>query len=335
VPNTPKALGTIVFFTGDGGVTSQLPGTTNYADFYFKAGYEIVQLAWNDDWEYVYDPFQGSETASIQNAACRPATFLKKYVYDVLFNGPNGVYTLNSLAGFCGHGASAGSAALAYSLAYYGAGSWLDNVELISGPVFSDIKQGCEKPEANPVTVCGLTNYNGGQYGCKLGNGGSTWTLSPSYVGVASQVGLWTNDSTCHSSELVTSSASNAAWLAQSIVDQNTGATPTFTYSSTAMSAWLCRSVAQGDGQPNNSSPQGQIFYAQIGQSNSPPNYAVYAVDKCTDAESVGGGTVPGFYSSLFPPNTPPTGSVAVVDDMIGFSSNGTTIQPQCAHRAH
>jgi hypothetical protein len=282
VPGISLAKGTIVFFTGDGGVLGVLPGTTTYADFYFKAGYEIVQLAWNDDWEYTYDPFQGSETASIQNAACRPATFMKKYVYDVLFNGqPNGVHTLNSAAGFCGHGASAGSAVIAYSLAYYGAGSWLDNVELLSGPVFSDIKQGCEQPPASPVTVCGQTNYNGGQYGCQLGTNGSTWTLGPTYSGVASQVGLWTNDSTCHGPGLITSSASNAAWLAQSIVDQSTGATPTFTYTylSTATSAWLCRSVAQGDGQPNNSSPQGQIFYAQIGQSNSPPHYDVYAVD--------------------------------------------------------
>ena len=103
--------------------------------------------------------------------------------------------------------------------------------------------------------------------------------------------------------------------------------------SSTAMSAWLCRSVAPNDGQPNNSSPQGQIFYAQIvGPTNSP--YAVYAVDNCTGAENVGGGTVPGFYSSLFP-NTPPTGAQAVVDDMIGFSSNGTTILPQCTRRTH
>jgi hypothetical protein len=41
----------------------------------------------------------------------------------------------------CALGDSAGSAAIAYSLAYYGAGSYLDNVELLSGPVLSDIEQ--------------------------------------------------------------------------------------------------------------------------------------------------------------------------------------------------
>jgi len=99
------------------------------------------------------------------------------------------------------------------------------------------------------------------------------------------------------------------------------------------MSSWLCRSVLQIDGQPNNSSPQGQIFYAQIGQSNSPPHYDVYAVDNCPGAENVGGGTVPGFYANLF--TTTPSGSQAIVDDMIGFSSNGTTVLPQCTHRPH
>ncbi len=82
---------------------------------------------------------------------------------------------------------------------------------------------------------------------------------------------------------MTTTQQSNSQWLAQSIVDQGTGATPTFTYSNTAMSAWLCRSVAnQQTAQncseyyvkydnycPNNSSPQGQIFYAQVA-ANSP-----------------------------------------------------------------
>jgi len=232
--------------------------------------------------------------------------------------------------GFCAHATSAGSAAVAYSLAYYGAGGWLDNVELLSGPVFSDIKQGCQEPVASPVAVCGQTNHNGGQWGCALGLNGSTWTLSPAYSGVASQVGLWTNDSTCHSSELVTSSASNASWLARSVVDQSTGATPTFTYSSTAMSAWLCRSVASGYGLANNSSPQGQVFYAQIGQSNSPPNYAVYAVDLCQGAENVGTGNVPGYQPGIFGGQV--QGATAIIDDMVGVVPN---IPAQCTRRLH
>src|SRR5208282_4513681 len=47
----------------------------------------------------------------------------------------------------CAQGFSAGSSAVAYALAWYGAGSYLDNAELLSGPVFSDIQQGCEYPQ--------------------------------------------------------------------------------------------------------------------------------------------------------------------------------------------
>ena len=175
VPGVSKALGTIVLFTGDGGVVQLLHGNFGFADKYFQAGYEIVELAWNDDWEYTSHPISGT-TGNIQSAACRPATFLKKYVYDVLFNGPNGVLSQDAQAGFCAHGASAGSAAIAYSLAYYGAGGWLDNVELIAGPVFSDINQGCLVSTGNLiVNVC-----PSGQYGCQLGTNPPTWSQSPS-----------------------------------------------------------------------------------------------------------------------------------------------------------
>ena len=152
-------------------------------------------------------------------------------------------------------------------------------------------------------------------------------------LGVASQVGFWTNDTTCRGSA-PTSSASSAAWLAQSIADQGQGATPTFSYPSTAMSAWLCRSVIPADGLPNNSSPQGQIFYANIGQGNSPPNYDVYAVDNCTNSEGVGGGNVPGYQTSIFHGQI--LGQNAIIDDMIGYS-NGSNINipAQCSRRVH
>jgi hypothetical protein len=330
VPGVSTTLGTIVFFTGDGGGLSVLPGNFGYANNYFKAGYEIVELAWNDDWEYTYDPFVGSESASIQNAACRPATFMKKYVYDVLFapSGGGGVLGGDSGAGFCAHGASAGSAATAYSLAYYGAGAWLDNVELISGPVFSDVEQGCMVSTANTMTnVC-----PSGQYGCQLGSGGSSWTLSPHYVGVNGQVGLWTKDNSCRGSS-ITTSTSNSAWLAQSIVDQSTGATPSFSYSATAMSGWLCRSVASGYGLPNNSSSQGQIFFANFTSSNHPLNYNVYAVDNCQGAENVGSGNVPGYQAAIFSGTI--QGSNAVVDDMVGYHTSTVDIPAQCVRRTH
>ncbi|HYM76278.1 MAG TPA: hypothetical protein VE377_09905 [Candidatus Dormibacteraeota bacterium] len=114
-----KTLGTVVILGGDGGVA---PGNFGFADSFFRAGYEIVEMTWAADWEQTYMPFTQGETASIQNAACRPATFLN-FAYTTLFPS---VQSANSRAGFCAHGASAGSAEIAYSLAYYGAGSWLD-----------------------------------------------------------------------------------------------------------------------------------------------------------------------------------------------------------------
>jgi hypothetical protein len=328
VPNTPVAKGTIIMFIGDGGVQSALSGTSLFADAYFKAGYEIVEFVWNDDWEYTTDPIPSGTYGNILDAACRPATFLN-YVYNNLFLGPINNQQ-NPSTRFCAHATSAGSAAVAYSLAYYGAGSMLDNVEMISGPVFSDIKQGCEVPAPQQnVTICPA-----GQPGCQLGVGGSSWTLSPSYLGVASQVGLWTGDTTCRGSAM-TSAASNASWLGQSIVNQSTGGqgqppVPTFSYPGTAISAWLCRSVLGGFGQANNSSPQGQLFYAQVGTNQTQVPYAIYAVDNCHYSEEVGPGNVPGYQYGIFGGTV--NGLTAVPDDMVGIP---TKVPAQCVRRQH
>jgi hypothetical protein len=346
VPGVTQPKGAVVFFNGSGGTT---PGGSGYDDTYFRSGYAIVQMAWADDWEQTYDPF-GSGTplyGNIQNAGCRPATFLN-YVYGGFFAT---VLSSNSQAGFCAQGTSAGSAQIVYSLAYYGAGSWLDNVELTSGPVFGDIKQGCEEPDAGPVVVC-----PSGQWGCQLG-GGSSWTLGPTYLaGPAPSVAQWTNDPYCQNTyPVATPPASNARWLAQSIVDLGTGATPSYSYPATAVSAWLCRSVYNPSNYdcaavnnknshfcPNNSSPQGQIFYANIGSTNSPPHYDVYAVDQCQGAEGVDGmnSNVPGFYPQDFGGTTQGGGTIqgmtAIQYDMIGYK-NGQGVQilpPQCV-RGH
>src|SRR5580658_5066468 len=146
---------------------------------------------------------------------------------------------------------------------------------LLPGPVLSDIEQGCEGPPPQNVNVC--------QSGCQLGNGGSSWSLSPTYLtGANTGVSKWTYIAGC--SNPVTTIALDLAWQGQSIVDNGPasgGTTPIFSYPNTAMSAWLCRSL-QGqhsdcstnydyDYCPNNSSPQGYLFYTQISQSNPPP----------------------------------------------------------------
>jgi hypothetical protein len=352
-PTTSAVNGTVVFFNGSSGTapagdaTGSTPGETQYINDYLAAGYQIVQVAWTQPWQesiIPWPPEDGPPLGNIQAAACRSATFL-----NYVFNSSSmykGVYNNNNKAGMCAQGASAGSAQVAYSLAYFGVPApaqwWIDNVELISGPVFGDIKQGCEVPAPPSVTVC-----PSGQWGCQPGTG-TSWTLSPTYLpGTNTGVGAWTNDPTCANGQ-TTSLQSNALWLAQSIVDQGTGATPSFTYSHTAMSAWLCRSVAnqvssqtcssnyiQNDKYcPNNSSPQGEIFYSQIGQSNSPPSYNVYAVDNCNGPE--GASDTQAYVTALtWPPPDPPMpyldGYDAIKYDMIGGGPRNNVVG--CFHK--
>lgn len=73
---------------------------------------------------------------------------------------------------------------------------------------------------------------------------------------------------------------------------------------------------------PNNSSSQGQLFYATVtANMQQPPNYAVYPVDGCTGAEGVAGGTL-----SL---NGQP-GDQAIEQDMAGTASPFTA--GKCVH---
>jgi hypothetical protein len=328
------------------------PESFALADVYFKAGYEIVQIAWSDDWEMISDPIPTGTNGNIQWAACRPATFFNfiyQSFYLPLIQPPNQSYN----GGMCVLGDSAGSAAVAYSLAYYGAGNFLDNVELLSGPVLSDVKQGCGVGTGiganDPINVCGP-----GDFWCSLGTGGTSWTLGPEYVsGAQTAVGGWTNDLTCES-QSGTSGSSETAWLNQSIVDQSTGgatqgAVPTFIYPKTSISGWLCRSVVDdvngvsyncatlvngnpnGNSNlcPNNSSSQGELFYDAVGSAaQQPPHYAVYAVDNCVTAEGVTAGNVPGYQQLLY--NGKVDGFDAIEYDMVGLSPN---INPECTRR--
>jgi hypothetical protein len=341
VPGVTVANGLVILHGGKGGTQ---PESYALADAYFRAGYEVVQVVWGDDWELISDPITGGP-GNIQAAACRPATAFN-WVFTNLFLNMQGA---SNTAGMCALGESAGSAAVAYSLAYYNAGSYLDNVELLSGPVLSDIEQGCEEPPPPSVTVCPPGNFE-----CLLG-GDSDWALPPTYLSEANgDVSTWTNIPGCGTAG-VTSQVSDLTWQAQSIVDNGPasgGAVPTFTYPSTAMSGWLCRTVQANPNYscaannnnnynscPNNSSPQGWLFYENILSGSAPPHYAVYSVDSCVTAEGVAGGTVPGFYPQFFGGNSSGGGNAkgiaAITDDMVGYTSGTTQIPPQCIHRNH
>jgi hypothetical protein len=308
VPGVTQEKGVIVLHSGQDGTSPAgddvgiSDGDSAFAGYYFGQGYVVVEVAWDSAWEATQDPFPVTTPptyGNVQLAACRPATFFN-YVFNNIYLP---IYNnINPQAGMCGHGFSAGSAALAYSMAYYKPPSatpqwWWDNVELLAGPAVSDMKQGCKKPLAQSVTVCGS-----GQWGCPQNT--ASWTGPPEFVGpAAGWVGAWTNDGACANPNVqLTSPESELRWLQQSIVDDGTN-NPVFSYPHTAMAGWLCRSLGNlqttscttdyhWNTCPNESSEQGQIFFNNFTQSNTPPVYNLYPVDNCTGPEGVAAGTV-------------------------------------------
>jgi hypothetical protein len=259
---TNRQQGTVVFLDGGGGTIPS--GELDYGKAYLDDDFQIVSMNWASDWENT----MSTGGTSIKDAACRPATFLS-YINQ----------TLHGTGGMCAQGDSAGSGAVAYALAWYGAGNFLDNVELLSGPVFGDIEQGCVVPNAPTVEVCPF-----GQLGCD----GSPWPDPPSYVlGAQEAVGTWSGDSTCNAGT-VTSAASNANWKAMSIVDGTSN--PTFVYPQTAMAGWLC---SNDDSTQNNSAAEGEFFYREITSSQQTAAYSVTRIDQCSGAEGVTEGTTP------------------------------------------
>jgi hypothetical protein len=252
--------GTIIFHGGNGGTVPY--GTTDFGQTYLADGFQIVQVAWESNWEAT------GATPNIMAAACRPATFLS-YVAQTMYHG----------GGMCAQGLSAGSAAVAYTLAWYGGASFLDKVELLSGPVFADIEKGCEVPHAPIATVCPQ-----GEVGCN----GDPWPDSPAYVGGDNiAVGDWTGNSTCNGKR-ATSQSSNAAWKAMSIV--NGTSNPSFSYPHTGVAGWLCSNDAP---EQNNSAAEGSFFYQQFTNASQTAGFSVTRIDECSGDEGVEDGYTP------------------------------------------
>jgi hypothetical protein len=250
--------GTVVFHSGSGGTTPSNSGT---AASYASAGYSLVNLAWASQWEDT-----GLAQKNVGTAACRPATIIS-YIFGNV--APSGAK--------CAQGFSGGSAALAYALAWYGADSYLDKVQLVSGPVFSDIALGCQVPPPPPVTVCPP-----GQFGCQPGD---TFQASLSYLsGAATLAGQISGDASCGQST-PTSTASATNWKAQSIVDGTSKRS--FTHPKTSISGWVC------DNGLNNSGAQGNIYFQQFTSASQALSFLVVPVNNCSGAEGTEAGFTP------------------------------------------
>jgi hypothetical protein len=288
VQNQGGKDGTVVFFTSGDGTSV---GFSQYVQAYTQQpnDFQTVQVAWETPWQET----GSGNSASIKAAACRPATLM-----NWLLEQKN-VY---SGGGMCAQGASAGSAAIGYSLAEYGASQYLNHVVLESGPVLSDLSVGCN-PNSSSITVCPGN-------GCLTGGEGS-WPDSPIYVdGNQNSVSTWSGASganACASGNRIPQSQ-YSAWKTMSIVDGIVGrqADSTFSYPKTTISGWLCGKPAGCNSSwcQNNSAAQGQLFYENVTSSKS-----VYRVDNCQSTEGVEAGNVPDLHDE--------SGLQAIIADMV------------------
>ncbi len=134
VAEPPNPVVTDLFFSGSGGgswwTSALYPGSTFIQDL-LDAGHRIVQISWyGNGW---MQKRSCPDNIYPIAAACRPATVIK-YVHDRWPNTPLNV-----------EGSSGGSAALSYSLAFYGADQWITGVAVLdSTNPFMEIQKGCE-----------------------------------------------------------------------------------------------------------------------------------------------------------------------------------------------
>jgi hypothetical protein len=228
VTNPGAPQGTIVFFTCCGGeAAAAYPGEEQlFVPAYVSANYQVVQTSWATDWEITNNGSTNFEY-NIRNAACRPASFLD-YAYKNIY--PASQF---AQAGMCAQGTSAGSAQIAYSLAWYDAASFLDKAEMLVGPPLSDIKQGCQVPNNNHTTIC-----QNGQLGCNGWAAQMPPGFSLEYTEQAAKVETWTtkpdgSDGPACANTNGSQTQHDSSWLAQSIVDLNGN----FSYPHTAMAS--------------------------------------------------------------------------------------------------
>ena len=228
--STPAATsnGTVAFVSASGG-TVVLPGNIkNDAPFdLFHAGFQIVQFAWDSDWQ------MGSTAGSLKIAACRVATFLNYIDSQYYLANPNNAPT----AGMCAHSQSGGGGGLAFSLTYYGISSFLDKAVFVSGPQYGDMVQGCWVPNYPDVDVCAPQN---GVYPMGCNSASADWTALPTYVrGQASNLSIeLAHHPVCNNPKHTYNSIDFGQLTATSLVDGASDAS--YNYPQTAITAWEC-----------------------------------------------------------------------------------------------
>ena len=137
----------------------------------------------------------------------------------------------------CVQASSAGSGAVGYALAWYGAGAsaaaggYLDKVLLKSGPVFADINRGCEinssGQNAQYALIC-----QGGQFGCAGWLHEDPPGYSLEYIShYKAAVNSWSGNTGPSCANNVTPTDYSTQWTGMSIVQPVSGnGLPSFNY---------------------------------------------------------------------------------------------------------
>jgi hypothetical protein len=136
-PITPP-IATMILNNGSGGTTFFDNG---FPVALLNRGIRVVQVAWVSDWP---------SPSGFKVSACRPSSVFQ-WIFENVHHSDRG-------KGFCALGHSGGSAAVGYSLSFYGLGDTFDFVLLNSGPPTGRIDYGCETGLYPPGTrdVCPL-----------------------------------------------------------------------------------------------------------------------------------------------------------------------------------
>ena len=259
LPNT-TAAGTILLVAGGGGTNSYNSG---FVPIYAAANFTVVQVVFESDWNIL-----GYGLNNLKTAACRPAT-----VYHYLYGQ---IHTGGTTKPYAICGTSGGAASIAYSIAWYGADSYLDYGQMLNGPNFSNISEGCIYPAGPNITVC---PNNGQQYCNQTSEGFSTNTSFASTFGDCS---VTINDIVGYNCSCPTQIYNSTVinWFnSQSIVF--TGAQLHYNY--TGISSWLCKP------QDNISVGMAQYFAQSVSATNG---FHQWLITNCTGAE----GIVSGYY---------------------------------------
>ncbi|HEY4903442.1 MAG TPA: hypothetical protein VIH89_08225 [Candidatus Sulfotelmatobacter sp.] len=305
---TSGTNGTIVLFSHGDGTTLDFDNTV--LSNYNQAQFGTVEVIWQPASPGGLAPWEqsasgtGTVTTIIKHAACRPATLLN-WIFSPGNINDGHIY---GSGGKCAEGVSAGSAAIAYSMAQYNV-NYLDAVEFLSGPPLSDISKGCGGTDQ--ANVCSESFCHSAPLGMTPEG---SWTDAFAYSQQEGAIDRWTNVAphTCGNSN-----GSGPNYLDMSIVDNESDST--FHYPATAVSIWVCaspgnNSICNGSNPPaNNSAAEADYFADQIAGFGSARALKLFRVDGCTPTnEDVGNGFVPAFYNGT----TCPKGNTVIAHDM-------------------